>query len=169
MITLVIGGARCGQSRHAETLAGESGKAKLYIATAEAFDAEMQTRIAHHRAERADAQWQTIEEPLAIANIITDAAFANHVVMVECLTVWLGNLMHYKHDITDATGALVQALGTSKADIILVANEVGGGLVPESPMAREFRDAAGILHQQVAAIAQRVVLMVAGLPLAVKG
>ncbi|MDX2073266.1 MAG: bifunctional adenosylcobinamide kinase/adenosylcobinamide-phosphate guanylyltransferase [Alphaproteobacteria bacterium] len=169
MITLVLGGARSGKSRYAEELAAQGGKPKLYIATSERLDAEMSERIARHQQDRAAAGWQTIEEPLAIAALLADNRFAGHSVLVDCLTLWLGNVLHYKRDVTAHSRALVMALAASKADVVLVSNEVGGGIVPDSALAREFRDAAGILHQQVAKIAGRVVLMVAGLPVNIKG
>lgn len=169
MITLVLGGARSGKSRHAESLVAASGRPKLYLATSERMDAEMDARIARHREDRANAGWETIEEPLEIASILAGTAHAKHAILVDCLTLWLGNLMHYEKDIDTYGRSLIGALTASKAEIMLVSNEVGMGIVPETKIGRDFRDAAGILNQQVAAIARRVILMAAGCPLIMKG
>lgn len=166
---LILGGARSGKSRYAEALAHKTGKPKLYLATSEHTDAEMSARIARHQADRSEAGWQTREEPLDIVPIITDAAYANHVILVDCLTLWLGNLMHYEKNHDAYIAALREALTTTTAEIILVSNEVGLGIVPESKLARDFRDAAGLLHQRIGEVAQVIILMVAGYPMRVKG
>ena len=173
-IILILGGARSGKSRYAEELAVRSAQ-PIYLATAEPCDAEMQARIDAHR-QRRDARWHTIEEPIRLAGALIDATAAategtadETCVMVDCITVWLGNLMHYNHDPDAAEDALITALADVPGTVIVVANEVGSGLVPELPSARRFRDRAGLLNQKIAAIADRVILVTAGLPLAIKG
>ena len=165
-LTLILGGARSGKSAFAEQLALRQPN-PIYIATAQAFDSEMQTRIAHHRARR-NAAWTTVEEPRALAEAIRIHAHANRIVLVDCLTLWLSNLMLAERTIETETEMLVKALASAAGPIILVSNEVGLGIVPETPLARAFRDHAGRLHQQIAAIAQQVYFMVAGLPMTVK-
>jgi adenosyl cobinamide kinase/adenosyl cobinamide phosphate guanylyltransferase len=164
-VTLILGGARSGKSRHGEGLIGALPPPWTYIATAEAWDSEMATRIAAHRARR-DARWRTVEAPLALAERLHEAADAP--VLVDCLTLWLTNLMLGGHDLTAATEALLAALAARPAPTVLVANEVGLGIVPEHRLGRDFRDAAGVLHQRLAAQADRVLFMVAGLPMVVK-
>lgn len=168
MITLVLGGARSGKSRYAEGIAAATGKPKLYVATSEALDSEMQSRIARHKEDRKNNGWQTAEEPIFIGKILLDTHFSGRVILVDCLTLWLSNLMHYGMPIDTHGSQLLEALRQTHADVILVSNEVGMGIVPEHKMARDFRDASGILHQQVANIADRVVIMVAGLPMTLK-
>lgn len=165
--TLVLGGARSGKSRFAESLARDSGLARVYLATATAGDAEMQTRIAHHRARRGDG-WRTVEEPLALVSVLGREANAERVVLVDCLTLWLSNLMHAGHDVEAETGALADWLRTARHPVILVSNEVGLGLVPETPLGRAFRDAQGWLNQAVAAAVPEVAFIAAGLPLWLK-
>lgn len=163
--TLVLGGARSGKSRHAEALVRGCPGPWTYIATAEAGDAEMRARIERHRAERGE-DWITIEEPLNLAEAILRAGPG--AVLVECLTLWLSNLMMAEADPIAATGALLAALDRSPARIVLVSNEVGLGLVPATPLGRAFRDEAGRLNQRVAAAVDTVLFIVAGLPLTVK-
>jgi adenosylcobinamide kinase/adenosylcobinamide-phosphate guanylyltransferase len=168
-ITLVLGGARSGKSAYAEALiVPGAGTAGLYLATGEASDAEMAQRIAHHRARRG-AGWTTVEEPLALAEALTRHASADRPVLVECLTTWVNNLMYAERDAEAAGRALVAALPTLAGPVVLVSNEVGHGIVPDNPLARRFRDVVGRLNQAVAASAQRVVLVAAGLPLVLKG
>jgi len=166
--TLVLGGARSGKSRYAEELVEACGKG-LYLATAEAVgdDAEMAARIAKHQDRRGDV-WKTIEEPLDVANIISSQSTADRPVLVDCLTLWLSNLMFAKRDIDAATTELIVALEKSVAPVVLVSNEVGLGIVPENALAREFRDSAGRMNQVVATACDRVVFMAAGLPLIMK-
>ncbi|WP_028967813.1 bifunctional adenosylcobinamide kinase/adenosylcobinamide-phosphate guanylyltransferase [Sphingomonas phyllosphaerae] len=164
-IRLVLGGARSGKSRHAQALAEACAAPWRFVATAQAFDAEMAERIAHHRADRS-AAWATIEAPLALAETI--AAVGDGVLLVDCLTLWTSNLLLADADIDAATDALVAALAQSRAHIILVSNEVGWGIVPDNALARRFRDVAGRVNQRVAAIADRVDLVVAGLPMTLK-
>lgn len=163
-LTLVLGGARSGKSRYAESLFGPGPR--RYIATAQAFDQEMRARIAAHRAGRAEAGWETDEEPLDLAGALRRAAADP--VLVDCLTLWLSNLMLTDSALTPALAAAEAALAERGAQTVLVSNEVGFGIVPENALARRFRDEAGRLHQRLAAQADRVVLVVAGLPMRVK-
>ena len=175
-VTLVLGGARSGKSTYAEKLAtgtlfGGAPRPAIYIATAEAGDVEMATRIMAHRARRG-VGWTTIEEPLKLAEALEDAQARNESrgqpVLVDCLTLWLSNLMHVGADLDEATDHLLQALDDSASPAVFVSNEVGLGLVPETPLGRPFRDAQGRLNMRVAERADRVVLMAAGLPLIMK-
>jgi adenosylcobinamide kinase / adenosylcobinamide-phosphate guanylyltransferase len=165
-LTLVLGGARSGKSRYAESLIAKLPPPWLYVATAEAGDAEMAERIAAHCARRGP-QWQTIEAPRHLAAALQKSAAMP--VLVDCLTLWLSNLMLAEFDIDAETAHLERAVAAATAPVVLVSNEVGSGIVPDHPLGRRFRDAQGILNQRIAAFADRVVLMVAGLPLAVKG
>src|SRR5436190_13886095 len=166
-LTLVLGGARSGKSRYAEQAVMMSPTPWVYVATAEPFDAEMTARIAEHRGRRG-GQWQTIEAPLDLAGAITGApTFAT--VLVDCLTLWLNNLMFNNRDIDAETQRLEAALAARRAPSVLVSNEVGSGIVPDNAEARRFRDLQGRLNQRIAARADRVVLLVAGLPMVVKG
>ena len=167
--TLVLGGARSGKSRHAEALACASGLERCYVATATPFDAEMGARIARHRADRASAGWVTIEEERALGAVITREARPNRVLLIDCLTLWLNNLFFAGEDIEAAQASLITTLAGAKGPVILVSNEVGLGLVPETPLGRDFRDAQGRLNQAVAAIVPNVVFIAAGLPLWLKG
>ncbi|WP_284176711.1 bifunctional adenosylcobinamide kinase/adenosylcobinamide-phosphate guanylyltransferase [Rhabdaerophilum sp. SD176] len=167
-LTLVLGGARSGKSRHAEALARQTGLSRLYLATAQPFDEEMRERIRQHRVDREGDGWQTIEEPLDLAGAITRASAADAVLLVDCLTLWLSNLMLADRPVAPETAALLGALATASGPVILVSNEVGLGIVPETPLGRAFRDAQGRLNQHVAALADHVVFMAAGLPLTLK-
>jgi adenosylcobinamide kinase / adenosylcobinamide-phosphate guanylyltransferase len=167
-LTLVLGGARSGKSRHAEALALETGLARVYVATAEAFDAEMTERIAHHRTGRAADGWRTIEEPLDLAAVIARETSPDAVMLVDCLTLWLSNLMLGGHDVAQGQAALAGALLAARGPVILVSNEVGMGLVPETRLGRDFRDAQGRLNQAMAAMAHHVTFVAAGLPLILK-
>lgn len=166
-VTLVLGGARSGKSRYAESLIAARPKPWVYIATAEPGDDEMIARIAAHRARRA-ADWQTIEAPHELPEAL-GAAPAGSAVLVDCLTLWLSNLMHGEFDLDKMTLRLEEALRRRMGATVLVSNEVGLGIVPDNALARNFRDAQGVLNQHLAGIAGRVVLMAAGLPLCVKG
>jgi adenosylcobinamide kinase/adenosylcobinamide-phosphate guanylyltransferase len=165
-LTLVIGGARSGKSRYAEGLIAAQLPPWVYVATAEAGDHEMIARIRAHRKRRG-AHWRTIEAP----RDLVAALAANHggPVLVDCLTLWLSNIMLAEMDVEPEIEKLDAALAAAATPIVLVANEVGLGIVPEFPLGRRFRDLQGILNQRMAARADRVILMVAGLPLAVKG
>jgi adenosylcobinamide kinase / adenosylcobinamide-phosphate guanylyltransferase len=165
-LTLVLGGARSGKSRHAEALlAGSAGR--VYVATGQAFDDEMRARIAAHRAAREGAGWTTVEEPVALAAALAGAG--RRAVLVDCLTLWVSNLLLGEHDVSAAVRGLHAALDGRGADTVLVSNEVGMGVVPENALARRFRDEAGRLHQELAARADAgVVLVVAGIPVRIK-
>lgn len=165
-LTLLIGGARSGKSAHAEKLMSESPAPWLYIATAQAFDDEMRERIAIHRERRGDG-WQTTEAPLDLVAAL-ETVPAGRPVMIDCLTLWLSNHMLAEHDLDAECGRLVKALARPKGPWFAVSNEVGLSIVPDNALGRRFRDAQGRLNQQVAAIADSVLLMVAGLPMQVK-
>ncbi|MHA1189662.1 MAG: bifunctional adenosylcobinamide kinase/adenosylcobinamide-phosphate guanylyltransferase [Alphaproteobacteria bacterium] len=164
---LVLGGARSGKSRYAELIANSSAD-RVYIATAEAGDREMAGRIATHRARRG-AGWTTVEEPLALEAAITANAAPGRALLVDCLTLWLSNVMATGEDAGARGKALGASLVAAPGTIILVSNEVGMGLVPQSPLGRAFRDAQGHLNQQIAGICDTVIFVAAGLPLALKG
>jgi adenosylcobinamide kinase/adenosylcobinamide-phosphate guanylyltransferase len=167
-IALVLGGARSGKSRYAETFArGLKGERFFYVATGEARDEEMRERIAAHRAERWSG-WQTVEEPLAPSSFIAQAK-GGDVILVDCLTLWLSNLLLADRPVEKETAFLCETLNATSAFVVLVTNEVGLGIVPDNALARRFRDAAGRLNQEVATIAGRVVFLAAGLPLVLKG
>ncbi len=161
---LVLGGARSGKSRYAESL----GKGqKFYIATAEASDEEMVQRIADHRLQRGPG-WETFEVPLDLVTALQTIDGKGRFILIDCLTIWLSNLMIVKLDVTRETDMLCETLRTMKAEVVLVSNEVGLGIVPANAVARTFRDAQGFLNQRVAAVADDVVFMAAGLPLTLK-
>lgn len=163
-LTLILGGARSGKSRRAEALVTALPPPWTYIATAEAFDAEMEARIAAHRARRATG-WLTLDAPRDLPSVL-DRATAP--VLVDCLTLWLSNLMLAEADIAAATDALEAALAARGGPVVLVSNEVGAGIVPATALGRRFRDAQGLLNQRMAAQADQVELVVAGLTLRLK-
>jgi adenosylcobinamide kinase/adenosylcobinamide-phosphate guanylyltransferase len=166
-LTLVLGGARSGKSRHAERLVVGSGLAPVYLATAEALDDEMAARIAKHRARRG-ASWRTVEEPLELPGVLRDECDPGRAVLVDCLTLWLTNLMVARRPVSAEMSHLVELLPTLPGMLVLVSNEVGLGVVPRDAMARAFVDHAGWLHQSIAECADVVVFMAAGLPLHLK-
>lgn len=166
-ITLVLGGARSGKSRYAEGLVCATPPPWTYIATAQAFDDEMQLRLAHHRSRR-DERWRTVEEPLELCGIITRHSSEGGAVLIDCLTLWLSNILLGSRDTERASADLVDALERAQGKIVIVSNEVGFGIVPDNRLAREFRDAQGWLNQAVARVADHVVLIAAGLPLTLK-
>jgi adenosylcobinamide kinase/adenosylcobinamide-phosphate guanylyltransferase len=164
-LTLVLGGARSGKSRHAEMLI--AGAAAIYIATAEPRDDEMRARIAHHRARRGP-RWTTREEPLDLVPVLFAEARPERPILVDCLTLWLSNLMLAGRDVAAESAALIAALARLGGPVVMVANEVGLGIVPDNALARAFRDHAGRLNREIAAAADRVVFIAAGLPLVLK-
>ncbi|MFO1097442.1 MAG: bifunctional adenosylcobinamide kinase/adenosylcobinamide-phosphate guanylyltransferase [Xanthobacteraceae bacterium] len=165
-LALVLGGARSGKSRFAEGLLARHAPPWLYVATAEAGDAEMVTRIAAHKARRG-TDWMTLEAPRDLAGALAEPG--DRPVLVDCLTLWLSNLMLVDAAVDAEIARLEQALERARTPVVLVANEVGSGIVPDNALARRFRDLQGQLNQRLAARADRVVLVVAGLPLFVKG
>jgi adenosylcobinamide kinase / adenosylcobinamide-phosphate guanylyltransferase len=179
--TLVLGGARSGKSAHAEQLAAGSGKSVVVIATAQAGDAEMAARIACHRQQR-NAAWTTVEECFDLGGAIARCSAPDRLVLVDCMTVWLSNLLFSEPQEFPEIGEvippdcfheqrarLLQALQQATGDVILVSNEVGMGVVPQGAVSRWFVDEAGRLNQAVAAICERAIFVAAGLPLALKG
>jgi adenosylcobinamide kinase/adenosylcobinamide-phosphate guanylyltransferase len=165
--TLVLGGARSGKSRYAESVAMSSRPPWIYLATAESFDDEMTARIAEHKSRRS-RDWQTIDAPLDLAGAL-EALPRSATVLVDCLTLWLSNVMLADRDVDAEIQRLEAAMLAHKGPLVLVSNEVGSGIVPENALARRFRDFQGLLNQRIAARADRVVLVVAGLPMIVKG
>ena len=166
-LTLVLGGARSGKSRYAESLIEALPPPWIYLATAEARDAEMVKRIAEHRARR-DAGWRTIEAAHDLAAALGRVP-PGVPVLIDCLTLWLSNRMLAEADMDREIERLEAALVEQKDTVVLVSNEVGAGIVPDNALARRFQDLQGTLNQKVAAKASRVVFMVAGLPLQLKG
>ena len=169
-VTLVLGGARSGKSRHAEALVRAltpPGGGLIYVATAQALDAEMSARIAAHRDQRGP-EWITVDVPLDLVAVLRHEARPGRALLVDCLTLWLSNLMHARRDVAADTEALAVALHRPTCPIVLVSNEVGLGIVPENALARAFRDHQGRLNQRIAAIAARVVFIAAGLPITLK-
>ncbi|MBK1624882.1 bifunctional adenosylcobinamide kinase/adenosylcobinamide-phosphate guanylyltransferase [Afifella marina DSM 2698] len=172
MITtaLVLGGARSGKSTYAERLVEETGLNPVYVATCPPADddAEMGERIAVHQARRGPA-WRTVEEPIALADAIAREAAPDRALLVDCLTLWLSNILFAEEDIAVRTRELCAVLSVAKGPVVLVSNEVGLGIVPDNALARRFRDAQGRLNQEIARSAELVVFTAAGLPLALKG
>jgi adenosylcobinamide kinase / adenosylcobinamide-phosphate guanylyltransferase len=166
-VLLVLGGARSGKSRYAESVIEAASCPALYLATAEPRDGEMKERIRRHRARRG-SRWTVLEEPLDLVACLARESRAGRPILVDCLTLWLANLLEAGRAVAEEAAALVEALGGLAGPVALVANEVGLGIVPENPLARAFRDHAGRLNQAVAARADRVVFIAAGLPLMLK-
>lgn len=166
-LTFVIGGARSGKTSYALAKAVEmSAERRVMIATAQALDEEMAARIARHRLERGD-EWLTVEAPLALADAVRDLR-AGDVAVIDCLTLWLSNLLLGDIEVGPAVEELCAALKRSPANVTVVSNEVGQGIVPDNVLARRFRDEAGWMHQAIAAAADRAVMVVAGLPVVLK-
>lgn len=162
----MLGGARSGKSAYAEGLVEAQGPG-LYVATAEAGDAEMAERIRHHKERRGNS-WTTVEEPLDLAGALKANAAPDLAVLVDCLTLWLNNLMEAQRDVDAEVEGLLDAVATLAAPVVFVTNEVGLGIVPDNQAARAFMDAAGRLNQAVAEAADRVVFVAAGTPLIFK-
>ena len=167
-VTLVLGGARSGKSRFAEGLIAAHPGRPVYLATAQAGDTEMAERIRRHRARRGEV-WTTLEEPLELPRALASVPRDNGAVLVDCLTLWLSNLMAADRNPERETQALLNVLPKLEAPVVFVSNEVGLGIVPDNALARAFRDHAGLLHQSIAAAADRVYVIAAGLPLLLKG
>nr|WP_221437487.1 bifunctional adenosylcobinamide kinase/adenosylcobinamide-phosphate guanylyltransferase [Rhodanobacter sp. A1T4] len=167
---MILGGARSGKSALAERLARESGQEVVYIATAQAHDAEMAVRIAHHR-DRRPAHWQSVEEPLALADTLRAYAHPDRCVLVDCLTLWLSNLLGDADDkrLGRECEAFLEVLPVLPGELLFVSNEVGLGVIPMGELTRRFVDEAGRLHQAMAARCERVLFVAAGLPLPLKG
>ena len=165
-IILVTGGARSGKSALAERLAQSRGNKVIYIATSEPFDDEMQSRIDRHRARR-DAGWRTVDAPLELPDMLvqTDGDAPR---LVDCLTMWLNNLIFHNRDVADEVDRLIEVISEQQADLVMVTNEIGSGLVPQTAEARKFRDLAGELNQMVAQAASQVYLSVSGIPVKIK-
>jgi len=166
-VTLVLGGARSGKSAYGERLIEDSGLDPIYLATAEAGDDEMAVRIERHRARRGD-RWRAFEESLSLLPVLQRHTASGTAILVDCLTIWLANLMTLSRDIEAETDALVAGLDALAGPVVFIGNEVGLGIVPANELAREFRDHAGRLNQAVAMVADRAVMLVAGLPLELK-
>ncbi len=169
-VTLILGGARSGKSRRAEAMASSISDHPIYVATAPLIkgDAEWLARIERHRSERGE-HWQLIEEELAIASVLEKHALAGSVVMLDCLTLWLTNLIYAGLAIDEEIELLCTVLSGCSGEVILVSNEVGMGLVPENELGRSFRDAQGRMNQRVAGVADRVEFIAAGLSICMKG
>ncbi|WP_349256193.1 bifunctional adenosylcobinamide kinase/adenosylcobinamide-phosphate guanylyltransferase [Banduia mediterranea] len=170
MKTLVLGGARSGKSRYAETLASAGGCEVVYIATAQARDAEMRARIGHHRESR-PSHWTTLEEPLALSRVLRRHATNGRCLLVDCLTLWLSNLLcNEDAELADREiEALLECLPALNGGVILVSNETGLGVVPTGELTRRYVDQAGRLHQALATLCERVVFVTAGIPRTIKG
>ena len=166
-LTLVLGGAASGKSARAEALIVASGLSRVYVATAQAFDDEMEDKILRHQEMRGP-DWRTVEEPLDIAAAL-EGVREGDAVLLDCVTLWLSNLMHHQRDIAAETEALVAALSAAPGRVVLVSNEIGMGLSPMNALGRAFRDAQGRLNQRIAAVADHVEFVAAGLPLTLKG
>ncbi|HYT55437.1 MAG TPA: bifunctional adenosylcobinamide kinase/adenosylcobinamide-phosphate guanylyltransferase [Verrucomicrobiae bacterium] len=166
---LVTGGARSGKSTYAERRASELGRRRLYLATAEAKDEEMALRIAEHQKRRGN-EWVTIEEPLELTDVLLARRNQIDCAVVDCLTLWLSNLLIRSDEnyVAEKVETLVEILPRLDFHVVLVTNEVGWGIVPDNPLARQFRDLAGRVNQRIAAIATEVILTVAGIPMVVK-
>ncbi|QHF04456.1 bifunctional adenosylcobinamide kinase/adenosylcobinamide-phosphate guanylyltransferase [Pseudomonas asturiensis] len=170
MLQLILGGARSGKSRVAEKLAAETGLSVTYIATSQPLDGEMNQRVASHRARRPE-HWGLVEEPVELARVLQDHAAPDQCLLVDCLTLWLTNLLMLENPgrLAQERDALLECLAVLPGEIIFVSNETGLGVVPLGELTRRYVDEAGLLHQSLAERCQRVVLTVAGLPLTLKG
>ncbi|MEM6946414.1 MAG: bifunctional adenosylcobinamide kinase/adenosylcobinamide-phosphate guanylyltransferase [Pseudomonadota bacterium] len=167
-VTFVLGGARSGKSARALALAEAAAPRRVFVATAEALDAEMADRIARHKAERGP-DWALEEAPLDLSASVAAHGRPGAVLLIDCLTLWLSNLMHHERDVDAETAALIEVLGSAAGHVVLVSNEVGMGLAPMNALGRAFRDAQGRLNQRIAAAANRVEFVAAGLPIVLKG
>ncbi len=166
-ITLVLGGIRSGKSIYAERLIADHYSCGVYVATTEFRDEEMEDRIRKHR-ERRGSSWEVVEEPLDIVSALRSHTFHQRPALLDCLTVWLANIVERGHDLETATSGLVSSLGSFDGPVVLVSDEVGLGGISANPLQRRFTDAAGQLNQAVAMVADRVVFVAAGLPMTLK-
>lgn len=166
-ISLVLGGARSGKSRYGEELVAQSGLDKMYLATGQAGDEEMRTRIEAHQARR-DGDWALVETRVALLDVLKVESREGRVILVDCLTLWLSNLMMDGLDVLAEIEALADGLGGLAGPVVFVSNEVGLGLVPDNKLGRAFRDHQGVLNQKIATVADNVVFVAAGLPLVLK-
>lgn len=164
---LVTGGARSGKSAHAERLVAQSGLDRIYLATSVVEDGEMRARVAQHVTDRGSG-WETVEEPVDVAGVITARSTPGTAILVDCLTLWLSNLMFREADLVAEAGRLAAALHDAGGPVVLVTNEVGSGIVPDNSLARRFRDEQGRLNRKIAASVEAVVLVACGLPLVLK-
>ena len=167
MVTLVLGGVRSGKSHYAQQL-GERAARVVFVATAQPGDDEMRRKVERHRSSR-PKHWQTVEEPLSLAEAIADHGPKCDLMIIDCLTLFAANLLEAKGDDQSSIDALCRALQSPPCSVVLVSNEVGSGVVPEYPSGRRFRDLLGEMNQSVARVASNVLLLVAGLPLVLKG
>jgi adenosylcobinamide kinase/adenosylcobinamide-phosphate guanylyltransferase len=167
LIVLITGGARSGKSRYAEERALQTGTRLLYIATAEAGDQEMARRIAEHRRRRGGS-WLTVEEPVEVGRRLLEHRGKIDAAVVDCVTLWLSNLLHRDYDAEKKIDGLVDTLSLVDYDVFFVTNELGSGIVPDNPLARRFRDLVGWTNQRLAHAADEVVLLVAGIPMQLK-
>jgi adenosylcobinamide kinase/adenosylcobinamide-phosphate guanylyltransferase len=166
-LSLILGGAASGKSAFAENLVQGAGLRKIYVATAQVYDDEMADKVTRHREQRGD-QWTTIEEPIDVAGalITTDA---DDIILIDCATLWLTNLIRGESDVAAHTPARLAAIDTCAAPVVIVSNEVGQGIVPDNALSRQFRNAQGKLNQDIAAKSGLVVAVMAGLPMVLKG
>jgi adenosylcobinamide kinase / adenosylcobinamide-phosphate guanylyltransferase len=167
-VTLITGGARSGKSRLAEAIIAQESRPAIYIATAEVRDDEMADRIAQHRARRGN-NWHTEEIPLDLTNRLAELLRQDKPVLIDCLTLWLTNIMLADHDVDQEIENLKGFLDKATAPLVLVSNETGLGIVPDNALARRFRDLSGIMNQQIAEAADNVLFVASGLPLILKG
>lgn len=166
-VSLVLGGASSGKSQFGEGLVKSQSGRHVYLASAQAFDDEMSARITRHRMTRG-TQWHTVEEPLDVTGAL-DACTTGDVVLFDCATLWLSNQMLANNDLTSAQNTLIRALVECPAPVVVISNEIGHGIVPADALSRAFRDAQGMLNQRIAACADLVVMVTAGLPMVLKG
>ena len=168
-ITLILGGARSGKSAFGERLALSKNGKPIYIFTAKSFDEEMDERIRIHRDRRGKEAWKDVEANINLASAVSKWSKKENVILVDCLSLWLTNLMTHERNVDKDIQKFLSQLEKSSGEVILISSEVGLGIVPDNKMARNFRDHLGLLHQQVAAISKTVIMMVAGIPMFVKG
>ena len=166
-LTFVLGGAASGKSAIAEQIVNATGKPKVYLATAQAFDLEMKEKIAAHQKDRGNG-WTTVEEPFEIAEVV-QRQNPQHIILIDCLTLWLTNILLAEQDLDASFDTFLASLESAPCEVVLVSNEVGHGIVPDNALSRRFRAAQGRLNQRVASLCDPVVAVMAGLPLALKG